>query len=57
MEYENEKELEKALNEEIYLLKKIKIDNLAAKAQTAEEVQRIVELKRNLSRLSIALGE
>ena len=57
IEYENEKELEKALNEEIYLLKKLKIDNLAAKAQTAEEVQRIVELKRSLSCRSIVLGE
>lgn len=57
MEYENERELEKALNEEIYILKKLKIDSLAAKAQTAEEVQRIVELKKNLSHRSIVLGE
>ncbi len=55
--YENIKELEKALNEEVILLKKINADLIAANAQSAEDLQRVIELKKSLTQVDISLGD
>lgn len=55
--YENTKELEKALTEEIILLKKVKSDMLISSAVSAEEIQEALNLKKSLSLINIVLGD
>ena len=55
--YENVRELEKALTEEIVLLKKAKADHLSRNASSAEDIQKVIEIKKNLNRINIVLGD
>ena len=52
---ENGGDMEKAINEQVRLLKRTKIDHLTASATTVEEVQRLVEAKRKLDSLYITI--
>ena len=52
---ENEADMEKAINEEVRLLKRTKIDHLTATAATVEEIQKLVEAKRKLDSLYITI--
>lgn len=51
------RELEKAVNEEVALIKRAKIDQDAAKAQSIEDIKSLLELKRELSQLNIKLSD
>ncbi|MBQ2752564.1 MAG: DNA primase [Firmicutes bacterium] len=55
--YENNRELEKALTEEVVLLKKIKADYLSRNASSAEDIQKVIEIKKNLTQINIVLGD
>ncbi len=55
MDYENKKDLEKALNEEVRLIKKTRIDAMAAEALDVESIKRIVEEKKMLEKIEISL--
>lgn len=48
-------DLEKAINEQVRLLKRAKIDHLTVSASTAEEIQRLIEAKRKLETLHITI--
>ncbi|MBR4114251.1 MAG: DNA primase [Anaerotignum sp.] len=52
---ENRADMEKAINEEIRLLKRAKIDHMTATATTVEEIQKLVEAKRKLDSLYITI--
>ncbi len=48
-------DLEKAINEQVRLLKRAKIDHLTAIANTVEEIQSLMEAKRKLESLHITI--
>ena len=52
---ENGADLEKAVNEQVRLLKRTKIDHMTATATTVEEIQRMVEAKKKLDSLYITI--
>lgn len=52
---ENRMDMEKAINEQVRLLKRTKIDHLTATATTVEEIQKLVEAKRKLDSLYITI--
>jgi len=52
---ENRADMEKAINEQIRLLKRAKIDHMTATATTVEEIQKLVEAKRKLDSLYITI--
>ena len=52
---ENRADMEKAINEEVRLLKRTKIDHLTATATTVEEIQKLVEAKKKLDSLYITI--
>ena len=52
---ENGVDLEKAVNEQVRLLKRTKIDHMTATATTVEEIQRMVEAKKKLDSLYITI--
>ncbi|MBR4934553.1 MAG: DNA primase [Anaerotignum sp.] len=52
---ENGADLEKAVNEQVRLLKRTKIDHLTATAATVEEIQKLMEAKRKLDSLYITI--
>ena len=52
---ENEADMEKAINEQVRLLKRTKIDHLTATATTVEEIQEMVEARRKLDSLYITI--
>jgi DNA primase len=53
--YDGMNELEKAVNEEIRLIKRTKADALAATATSIEEIKTLIELKKQLDTLYITL--
>ncbi|MEA5082652.1 MAG: DNA primase [Lachnospiraceae bacterium] len=53
--YDGMNELEKAVNEEIRLIKRTKADALAATATSIEEIKSLIELKKDLDTLYITL--
>lgn len=53
--WESSADIEKAINEEVYLLKRTKIDQMTANAVSAEELQRLMEAKRTLESLYITI--
>lgn len=53
--YDGMNELEKAVNEEIKLIKRTKADALAATATSIEEIKTLIELKKDLDTLYITL--
>lgn len=55
--YENDRDLEKALNEELKLIKRAKMDALAATATNIGEIQKLLELKRKLEGLYITISD
>lgn len=55
--YETTKELEKALTEEIVLLKKTKADIVLSNASSAEEIQKVIDTKKELTNINIVLGD
>ena len=48
-------EIEKAVNEQVRLLKRTKIDQMTANAVSAEELQSLMEAKRKLESLYITI--
>ena len=52
---ENGADMEKAINEEVRLLKRTKIDHLTATAATVEDIQRMVEERKKLESLYITI--
>ena len=52
---ENGADMEKAINEQVRLLKRTKIDHLTATATTVEEIQEMVEARRKLDSLYITI--
>lgn len=52
---ENGADMEKAINEQVRLLKRTKIDHLTANASTAEEIQQLVDARRKLDSLYITI--
>ena len=52
---ENGADMEKAINEEVRLLKRTKIDHLTATAATVEDIQRMVEARKKLESLYITI--
>lgn len=52
---ENAADMEKAVNEQVKLLKRTKIDHLTASAVTAEQIQNLVEARRKLDLLYITI--
>ncbi len=52
---ENGADMQKALNEQVRLLKRTKIDHLTATATTVEEIQKLVEAKKKLDQLNITI--
>ena len=52
---ETRMDMEKAINEQVRLLKRTKIDHLTATATTVEEIQKLVEAKRKLDSLYITI--
>ena len=48
-------DMEKAINEQVRLLKRTKIDHLTATAATVEEIQKLVEAKKKLDSLYITI--
>lgn len=53
--WENGADLEKAVNEQVRLLKRAKIDNMTANAVSAEELRSLMEAKRKLDSLYITI--
>ena len=47
--------MEKALNEQVRLLKRTKIDDMTANAVSVEELQSLMEAKRKLDSLNITI--
>ena len=52
---ENGADMEKAINEQVRLLKRTKIDHLTATAATVEDIQRMVEARKKLESLYITI--
>ncbi|MCJ7855718.1 DNA primase [Lachnospiraceae bacterium NSJ-143] len=52
---EDTEELEKALNEEIKLIKRVYLDYLASNASSIEEIQKVIELKKELGSFEFKL--
>ena len=52
---ENGADVEKAINEQVRLLKRTKIDHLTATAATVEDIQRMVEARKKLESLYITI--
>ena len=52
---ENVIDVEKAINEQVRRLKKTKLEQRMASAETAEEIQQLVEEKRKLESLYITI--
>ena len=52
---ENGADMEKAINEEVRLLKRTKLDHLTATAATVEDIQRMVEERKKLESLYITI--
>lgn len=53
--YSKENELEKALNENIKIIKKAYLDEKSSNATSIEDVMSIVEEKRNIDKLYITI--
>lgn len=53
--WESSADIEKAVNEQVRLLKRTKIDQMTANAVSAEELQRLMEAKRTLESLYITI--
>lgn len=49
--------LEKAITENVRLIRKNYADRLISEAETAEDIKRLVELKRNIDRLNITIAD
>ena len=54
---DNVSKLEKAVTENVRLIKKNYTDSLLAKASTAEEVKRLIDVKRKLDELYITISD
>ncbi len=52
---ENGADMEKAINEQVRLLKRTKIDHLTANVSTAEEIQQLIDARRKLDSLYITI--
>jgi len=52
---ENGADMEKAINEQVRLLKRTKIDHLTATASTVEDIQKMVEARKKLESLYITI--
>ncbi|MBQ2879379.1 MAG: hypothetical protein IJE27_01675, partial [Anaerotignum sp.] len=52
---ENGADMEKAVNEQVRLLKRTKIDHLTATASTVEDIQKMVEARKKLESLYITI--
>lgn len=55
--YETPQDMEKALNEEVKLIKRAKIDKMAAGAVSIEDIQKLLEAKRLLEELYITVSD
>ena len=55
LQTENGADVEKAINEQVRLLKRTKIDHLTATAATVEDIQRMVEARKKLESLYITI--
>lgn len=57
LDFNDAAKTEKALNENVRLIKKNYTDNLLAKAETVEDIKKLVENKRKLDELNISISE
>lgn len=55
--YETRKDLEKAIQEEIRLVKTVKIDRMAEMAEDIDSIKKIVEEKKKLDEMNISITE
>jgi len=57
LDYETPQDIEKAVNEEVKLIKRAKIDKMAAEAISIEDIQKLLEAKRILEELYITVSD
>ena len=55
IDYNDSEELEKALNEQIKLIKRANLDYIASNAKTIEEIQKALEMKKSLESFELQL--